>query len=206
MGREIVATKVDDDVIGHKIPEIIRHLNQRMLIVNPDDEVLPGPLHGEAHHFGTVVLSWSGVEEALQYPCSGYNPILHEMAHILDMSSGYFNGTPILHSGRDYEPWAQVCQKYYSAMRERPEESFLDLYGAGDESEFFAVATEAFFEIPDVVSYEAPDLFAELRRFYRIDPVIIPCDCDTHEWPEDEYEEVGYPLIPPPDPMEGFYF
>ena len=172
---------------------------------HPKDE-LPGPLHGEAHHFGTVVLSWPAVQEGLKYPCIGYNPILHEMAHILDMSSGYFDGTPILHSGRDYQPWATVCQKYFTAMRDRPEESFLDLYGAGDESEFFAVATEAFFEVPEVMADEAPDLFAELRRYYRVDPLIIPCNCESHDWPEEEYEEVGYPLIPPPDPLDNPFF
>lgn len=175
---------------------------------NPDDDMLPGPLHGEAHHFGTVVLSWPAVQEALAYPCTGYNPILHEMAHILDMSSGYFDGTPLLHRGSDYAPWAQVCQKYFDAMRDRPEESFLDLYGAGDESEFFAVATEAFFEIPDIVADEAPDLFAELRRYYRINPLIIPCSCETHEFPDEdgEYEEVGYPIVPAADPLDNTFF
>ncbi len=174
--------------------------------VHPDDE-LPGPVHGEAHHFGTVVLSWPAVQEGLRYPCRGYNPVLHEMAHILDMSSGYFNGTPVLHHGSDYKPWATVCQYYFTAMRDHPEQSFLDLYGAGDESEFFAVATEAFFELPEIVSHEAPDLFAELRRYYGIDPMIIPCDCESHESPEDgDYEEVGYPLIPPPDPLDNPFF
>lgn len=176
---------------------------------NPeDDEMLPGPLGGEAHHFGTVVLSWPAIEEGLLYPCTGFNPILHEMAHILDVASGYFDGTPVLHDGEDYAPWAEVCQKYYSQMRRNPEESFLDLYGAGDEAEFFAVTTEAFFGLPDILVDEAPDLFAEFRRFYRVDPLIIPCACETHEVPEDqeEYEEVGYPLLPARDPMADVYF
>lgn len=175
--------------------------------LNPDEGSLPGPIHGEAHPFGTVVLSWPAVQEGLAKPCLGYNPILHEMAHILDMSSGYFDGTPILHHARDYKAWAQVCQKYFDAMRDNPDDSFLDLYGAGDESEFFAVATEAFFGLPEIMAYEAPDLFAELRRYFRVDPLIIPCDCDTHEIPEDEeFEEMGYPLIPPPDPMDNTFF
>ncbi len=175
--------------------------------VNPDDEYqIPGPLHGEAHHFGTVVLSWPAVLESLEYPCTGHNPVIHEMAHILDMSSGYFDGTPLLHSGRDYEPWARVCQKYFNSMRERPEESFLDLYGAGDESEFFAVSTEAFFELPDIMAEEAPDLFAEMRRYYRVDPLIIGCYCETHDLPPDHYEEMGYPIIPSPDPLDNVFF
>ncbi len=176
--------------------------------VNPDDDYfLPGPLHGEAHPFGTVVLSWSAVLDGLHYPCTGYSTVLHEMAHILDMSSGYFDGTPLLHRGKDYEPWARVCQAYFDGMRQRPEDSFLDLYGAGDESEFFAVATESFFGLPEVMAHEAPDLFAEFRRFYRVDPLVIPCWCETHDMPDDmEPEEVGYPLIPPPDPMDSVFF
>lgn len=174
---------------------------------NPDDdEALPGPMYGEAHHFGTVVLSWPAVVEGLHAPCRGFNTIIHEMAHILDVASGYFDGTPVLHHGKDYAPWAAVCQKYFDEMRTNPDDSFLDLYGCGDESEFFAVASEAFFELPDIVADEAPDLFAEFRRFYRVDPRVIPCNCETHEWPDDEYEEVGYPLIPARDPMEDIYF
>lgn len=171
-----------------------------------DDEMLPGPMHGEAHHFGTVVLSWPAVLEGLRYPCRGYNTILHEMAHILDVDSGYFDGTPVLHHGKDYSPWAEVCQKYFDQIRRHPEESFLDPYGCGDESEFFAVATEAFFEIPEIVTEEAPDLFAEFRRFYRVDPRIMPCECETHDIPEDDYEEMGYPLIPARDPMANAFF
>ncbi len=175
--------------------------------VNPDEDVLPGPLHGEAHPFGTVVLSWPAVLSGLEYPCSGYSTILHEMAHILDMSSGYFDGTPLLHRGKDYGPWAVACQKYYSAMRDHPEESFLDLYGAADESEFFAVATEAFFGLPEIFADQAPDLFAEFRRYYGVEPLIIPCYCESHDPPDDDdYEEMGYPIIPPRDPMDNPFF
>lgn len=170
------------------------------------DDAFGGPIHGEAHPFGTVVLSWPACQQGLAYPCSGFNPILHELAHVLDVSSGYFDGTPLLHSGEDYEPWARVFQHYFDALRQHPEQAFLDLYGAEDEAEFFAVATEAFFELPDVLLDEAPDLYEELARFYRLDPHIIPCGCESHELPEDdpdaEPEEVGRPLFGPGDPLD----
>ncbi len=174
--------------------------------VHPEDE-LPGPVFGEAHPFGTVILSWPAVLQGVRFPCMGCNTVLHELAHILDLSSGYFDGTPILHRGRDYTVWGVVFQKYYDAMRERPEESFLDLYGAADESEFFAVATEAFFDLPDIFADEAPDLFGEMRRYFRIDPQIIPCHCESHEPPEDgEYEEVGRPFLMTRDPLDNPFF
>ncbi len=169
--------------------------------VRPDDD-LPGPMLGEAHPFGTVVLSWPSVEESLRFPCVALNPVLHELAHILDMSSGYFDGTPVLHRGADYEPWATVFTKYFEAIRDRPEESFLDHYGATDASEFFAVAVEAFFDLPDLMAYEAPDLFELLRRYFRIDPIVIPCTCESHD-EDEEVREMGRPFLLPPDPLDG---
>lgn len=153
--------------------------------LNPNDE-LELPTQGEAHHFGTVVLSWEGVLDGLAYPCEGYNPALHEFAHVLDYSSGYFDGTPVLHQGKDYEPWAEVLSLHFERLRLEPQESFLDVYGAEDEAEFFAVATEAFFEMPDVMAVEAPDLFEELRKYYRLDPVLVPCFCTDHEERDEE--------------------
>ncbi|RAL21208.1 hypothetical protein DL240_13835 [Lujinxingia litoralis] len=165
--------------------------------VRPDDP-FEGPVHGEAHPFGTVVLSWPACQEGLAYPCSGYNPMLHEFAHMLDVSSGYFDGTPMLHRGDDYEPWARVFQYYFEDLRQNPEASFLDLYAAEDEAEFFAVSTEAFFELPDVLLEHAPELYRELARFYRVEPQVIPCSCESHEPFEDDPagdpEEVGRPL------------
>lgn len=179
--------------------------------VSPDDESLPGPLYGEALPYGTVVLSWPAVVEAIEYPCQGYNTVIHEMAHILDMTSGYLDGTPILHSPRDYKPWAKVCQAYFTAMRVDPENSFLDLYGAGDEAEFFAVTSEAFFGLPEVMAHRAPDLFAEFRRFYRVDPLIIDCHCESHDAPpghnlDEDYEEMGYPIFAPDNPLDNTFF
>ena len=177
--------------------------------IHPDEDFPNTPTHGEAHPFGTVVLSWPAVLEGLDYPCSGYSPVLHELAHILDLTNGYFDGTPLLHSGKDYQPWGEVFQKYFDQIRARPEESFLDLYGASDEAEFFAVATESFFGIPEVVREAAPDLFALLKGYYRVEPRPIECSCESHDLEADEeqgeIEEVGMPLFYPKDPLDhGF--
>ncbi|MFU8802510.1 MAG: zinc-dependent peptidase [Bradymonadaceae bacterium] len=170
--------------------EVFERLGEVVLysreFLNPADE-LGLPTHGEAHHFGTVVLSWESVLDGLAYPCEGYNPALHEFAHVLDYTSGYFDGTPILHDGKDYEPWARILSTYFESLRQNPEESFLDVYGAEDEAEFFAVATEAFFELPDIMAVEAPELFDVLKSYYRLDPILVPCQCEDHD--EDHEEE-----------------
>ena len=175
--------------------------------IHPDDDFPDTPTHGEAHPFGTVVLSWPAVLEGLEYPCSGYSPVLHELAHILDLTNGYFDGTPLLHSGKDYQVWGEVFQKYFDQIRARPEESFLDLYGAGDEAEFFAVATESFFGIPEIVREAAPDLFELLAGYYRVEPVEMECSCESHDRgsheEEEEMEEVGMPLFFPKDPLDN---
>ena len=174
--------------------------------VRPDDDI-PGPMLGEAHPFGTVVLSWPAVEESLRYPCVALNPAIHELAHILDMASGYFDGTPVLHRGADYEVWAEVFTRHFEEKWDRPEESFLDDYGVADASEFFAVTVEAFFDLPDVMAEETPDLFEVLCNYFRITPIAIPCSCESHEEPEgeDDVEEVGRPFWMPPDPLDGAF-
>ncbi|MBA2663442.1 MAG: zinc-dependent peptidase [Bradymonadaceae bacterium] len=153
--------------------DVYNHLSEVVIypsdFVNPEDEERNG-MAGEAHHFGTVVLSWDGVNEGLAYPNEGFDPALHEFAHVLDVSSGYYDGTPVLHSGKDYEPWAEVMTRRYRELCEAPYDSFLDDYGCEDEAEFFAVATEAFFEMPDIMREQAPDLYAQLRNYYRLDP------------------------------------
>ncbi|MGM0576150.1 MAG: M90 family metallopeptidase [Myxococcota bacterium] len=122
---------------------------------------------GEAHAFGTVVLSWPAVLAGLRDPHDGHDTGAHEFAHVLDRATGAFDGTPALHCREHYRPWAEVMSEHFLALRDHcdPHE-VLRCYGATNEAEFFAVATEAFFETPDRLREEAPDLYDALRRFY----------------------------------------
>jgi MtfA peptidase len=128
---------------------------------------------GEAWKDGVAVVSWQAVEAMVMGQTPGENLVLHEFAHILDMEDGAADGTPIL-PGRDrYASWVAVMDDEYERLRRDSHlgrYSALDDYGATNPAEFFAVATEAFFEKPTVLARRHPRLYAELRGFYRQDP------------------------------------
>jgi len=129
-----------------------------------DDQVVLG----EAHTWGTVVLSWDAVVHGLRDPKDGHDTATHEFAHVLDIADGSFDGTPELHSGADYRPWARIMSRHFLALRRggRGQKKALRAYGATNEAEFFAVATEAYFEKPAQMRKRAPDLYAQLERYY----------------------------------------
>jgi Mlc titration factor MtfA (ptsG expression regulator) len=133
----------------------------------PEDDAV---IFGEARGWGSVMLSWDAVLAGLKTPNDGHDTAVHELAHVLDSGGGIFDGTPELHELRDYQAWAAVLSRHYFALRRRPNRGLLRAYGATNEAEFFAVATEAFFEKPLVLERRAPDLYLELKKYYRVDP------------------------------------
>jgi len=127
--------------------------------------------YGLAHRWGTVVLSWNAVTHGIDIPHDGNDTAIHEFAHILDFEDGVANGTPLLDQGEDYHSWGLVMGKHFARLQEGAGlRKVMDTYGATNEAEFFAVATESFFERPHALKRVAPDLFDELYGFYRIDP------------------------------------
>jgi Mlc titration factor MtfA (ptsG expression regulator) len=121
-------------------------------------------LAGQATPKGPVVLSWSAVRRGATNPLHGQNVVYHEFAHRLDMLDGVTDGTPPLGSTSAAARWAEVCTPAFE--RVQAGESVLRGYAATNIAEFFAVATEAFFNRPlDLVEHE-PALYQELRRFY----------------------------------------
>ncbi|NTX08663.1 M90 family metallopeptidase [Myxococcus sp. CA040A] len=147
----------------------------REVIVYPDAFLLPdrtGMVLGEAKNWGSVILSWAAVLGGLRNPDDGHDTATHEFAHVLDRADGAFDGTPKLRSYSHYRTWASVMSEHYHGLQEgRPRErQVLDDYGAVNEAEFFAVATENFFERPTRMREKTPDLYEELKRFYGWDP------------------------------------
>jgi MtfA peptidase len=132
----------------------------------------PEPLLGQ-HLHGVVVLSWDSIERG-SASLGGGNVVLHEFAHELDREDGYVDGTPLLEAPSSTRVWARVLQARFEELRRTTaagEPDVLSAYGATNRAEFFAVATEVFFERPGEMSRRYPDLYAELRGFYRQDPV-----------------------------------
>jgi len=128
---------------------------------------------GSAHSHGAVVLSWPAVLQGLRDPHDGLDTATHELAHALDLSDGVFDGVPLLRSSEHYRPWAQVLGKCFQQLQARSSPVLRD-YGASAPEEFFAVATEVYFERPAALRREAPDLYEELHRFYGWDPPAEP--------------------------------
>ena len=131
------------------------------------------PMSGESWEHGTVVLSWADVRQAGK--ADGYNVVIHEFAHQIDMLNGDANGFPPLHQDMSREQWAKAFSTAYEHFCKRVddwENTVIDDYAAEDPGEFFAVISEAFFEIPLAVRGEYPDIYAQLVKFYRQDPVL----------------------------------
>ena len=129
---------------------------------------------GEAWRKGPLVLSWEDVLADAAGSRDGSNVVLHEFAHELDNEDGAMNGAPLLERGDLYAEWSRVLGAAYEQLKRDAEsgrEGILDEYGATDPAEFFAVATECFFERPIDLRQEQPDLYEKLKQFYRQDPV-----------------------------------
>lgn len=137
-------------------------------------EVQPVPELGEAWKDGMVVLSWASTLAESRNPGDGRNVVLHEFAHVLDHEDGASDGVPVLDSPSAYHAWGYVMREHYEKrvrmLDEGDESSVLSDYSATNPAEFFAVATEAFFEKPRQLQAESPDLYNELSKFYHQDP------------------------------------
>lgn len=130
-------------------------------------------LSGQTWDTHRVILSWDDVQASFKSPGDGFNVVYHEFAHYLDAEDGGVNGAPLLGDAEHYERWSEVMSAEFQTLREaaeRGEPTLLDAYGAEDPGEFFAVATEVFFELPAEMRTRHPALYTELSRFYRLDP------------------------------------
>lgn len=127
---------------------------------------------GQAVQGGPVILVWDAVKRGARHPEDGHNVVFHEFAHKIDMLDGGADGTPPL-EGEQLETWAEICSRAFLKLRKRAEggkKSVIDVYGATNEAEFFAVATEAFFERPSELHKHEPELYKILKDFYNQDP------------------------------------
>lgn len=128
---------------------------------------------GESWHRGPIVLSWGDVIRGVTDDSDGFNVVLHEFAHKLDEENEGTDGLPMLHADHHYREWADVLGREYEALEKRVmrgDNHVLDDYGLESPPEFFAVATESFFEKPQAMRERLPDLYEQLRRFYCVDP------------------------------------
>jgi MtfA peptidase len=144
-----------------------------------------GLLGHTAPRMGSLVLAWDEAKRGGANPSDGKNLILHEFAHQLDFEDFETDGAPLLAGRPEYLSWARIMNREFEKLRADEEEdkpTVLDTYGSINPAEFFAVATEAFFERPLALRPNHPELYGELARFFQQDPVTC--------WQEDRNAEM----------------
>jgi len=136
----------------------------------------PEPTLGQSLR-GVVVLSWERVAHDAAHTGESGNVVLHEFAHQLDQEDGYVDGVPLLEAPSSTRVWARVLRERFEELQRAAAAGTSDVlsaYGATNKAEFFAVATEAFFERPVEMRSRYPDLYEELKGFFRQDPAERP--------------------------------
>lgn len=127
-----------------------------------------------SRQLGSMVLAWDAVKFGASDPSDGKNLVLHEFAHQLDYENYLADGVPALATRAEQLAWREVMRTEFASLRAAEQTgipTLLDTYGATNPPEFFAVATEAFFERPHALRAHHPKLYAELQRSFQQDPV-----------------------------------
>lgn len=157
------------------------------ILVYPDDYI--APIHeedeagivttgtearkGESWNIGSIVLSWSDIEENIYNENDKQNLIFHEFAHQLDQRYGLTAGITLEGKVTQQNEWNDILAASFKELRRKGKlktSSFLDEYGATEPAEFFSVATEAYFEDCYRLKQGYPDLYQQLYSFYGVDP------------------------------------
>jgi len=166
-----------DDFVG-----IVVHPGQVMARreVTDDDGLVHAyneVLAGEAMEGGPMMLSWQDVRAAGPMARHGYNVVIHEFAHVLDLADGMSDGVPVLPPELSRQDWVRTLQSSYhsfvaevQAAEAAGRDTAIDPYGAEGEDEFFAVTSEAFFTHPELLEKEQTALYGLFKHFYQQDP------------------------------------
>lgn len=152
------------------------HRGRQRLFALADEEGEEGSdqaLLGESWSSGSVIIAWKSALKGALNEDDGENVVIHEFAHQLDQADGIADGAPILNSPAEYKDWARVLGRDYEKLvkaTEAGKRKLIDAYGATNPAEFFAVATETFFEKPRRLRKKHEDLYDELKEYYGLDP------------------------------------
>ncbi|HNR32801.1 MAG TPA: zinc-dependent peptidase [Candidatus Hydrogenedentes bacterium] len=152
------------------VEKLVHHEDDPLHVIGED------VLSGEAWAQGAVILSWDGMLKSVKHDRDGYNVAIHEFAHQLDMENGPPDGFPYIRDRALRADWARIMHAEFDRLQrdvDRGRATVLDDYAAEDPAEFFAVATECFFEMPRRLQRRHPELYDVLRRFYCQDPTTL---------------------------------
>jgi len=159
-------------------PSIVRSPMRKLgVFEQPRAPIAEGAaLSGEAILRGPVILAWDVALAGGREEVPG-NVVFHELAHKIDMANGAVDGAPPLPTRAEQRRWSAVCAAAFERLRRDVAAGWptaLDPYGATNEAEFFAVATETYFTRPDELRAMEPALYAVLATFYRFGPPAPP--------------------------------
>lgn len=141
------------------------HDSDTQVVTEWDDE-----LAGEAWESGPIILSWADIERDLAEPFEGFNVVIHEIAHKIDMAGGASDGMPPIRDREARRRWRTVMQAAFDDLNRLLDEGLetpIDPYAAEAPDEFFATVSEYWFSAPDVLEAALPEVHAEFARFYR---------------------------------------
>lgn len=159
------------DVVLYPSPFVARDIWMDGIGLQHESESV---LIGQARQDGPVILSLPDARASEQL--DGWNVVIHEIAHKLDMLNGIANGSPPLHKGMNQTQWSRVWSQGYRQlcrMLDRGvDPGWLDPYAAENPAEYFAVLSEAFFELPHHLRLDLPEIYEQLKLFYRQDPAV----------------------------------
>ena len=145
------------------------HVDEHGIVHNYEES-----LTGEAMEGGPVMLSWRDVADAGSSAERGYNVVIHEFVHVLDMADGRpADGVPPLPVRAAQLHWQRVMEAAFERLNfalDAGRKPFLDPYGAEAIEEFFPVAAEAFFVAPQALQDEQPQLYELFAGYFRQDP------------------------------------
>lgn len=128
---------------------------------------------GESWQYGPVILSWQDSAQGALNAVDGHNVVLHEFAHQLDGLSGDTDGAPLMAKGQSFDTWRRVINaafEHHVAQVQAGRHTVIDEYGAEGPEEFFAVTIELFFEKPDKLKADEPEVYQQLSELLQLDP------------------------------------
>lgn len=131
---------------------------------------------GESWSRGQVVLAWDEIKQDTLDINDGHNLVFHEFAHQLDYEYGIADKIPAMVRRSKYMTWARILSDEYDKLLTdslNNRETLLNKYGAISHSEFFAVATEYYFEKPVELKKLHPELYEQLNDFYKLDTALL---------------------------------
>lgn len=153
-------------IVVHPTTMVMRGQHSQMQGVVSDE---PMPILGQADQNGPVMVAWDAARFQARHPEEGNNVVFHEFAHKLDMLTGTANGTPPMESIEVETAWVTACTAAYERVV-TGHSKVLRSYAGVNTAEFFAVATEVFFDTPRPMATHEPALYAVMADWYRQDP------------------------------------